>query len=267
MRNHLEARPDLLLWEALDPDDAAVEQARRLYETTQALDEQIPWKWIAAAVVARKSWRPGSWSPHLLLAAARAGKKSHRPVSGFAYAIHLPGYGGYLTYLGVDPRERGRGIGTRLIELSARVLQVDACCEGVSLPFVVWESRPPAADDEAGRRAWEARLGLFRRAGGWWVSGLTLHAVNYNRRQAEPLPLQLFLLPVDRPAEGFDDAALRGVAGGLLREVYGRRPGDPYHDRTLPPGCRPMLRPVAEALALTAGLSAPATNRDNAPHP
>jgi ribosomal protein S18 acetylase RimI-like enzyme len=243
--------PNLLLWEALDADDAVLEQVRQLYEATQEPDEQIPWKWIAGATLARKRWRPGAWAPHLVLAGTRLGKRA-QSVLGFTYGVHLPGYGGYLSYIGVDPARRRGGAGRRLVEVLVRLFQVDACCEGGELPFVVWESRPPAPGDEAGRRGWEARLGLWQRAGAWWVSGLTFHAVNYHRRKAPPVPLQLFLLPVARPAAEFGAGELRQVAGGLLNEVYRRGPGEVHYDLTLPPDCRPALRPVAESLALIA---------------
>jgi ribosomal protein S18 acetylase RimI-like enzyme len=242
---------DLICWEALDADDPAVEQARQLYETTQHPDEQIPWPWIRGAIERRADWRPGRWGTHLILAAMRGSKKKHGPVIGFANGLHLPDYGGYLPYIGVDPSVRGRGIGTRLVEAAILAMQFDACCEGNELPFVVWESRPPAVGDEAAIEAWRARLGLWRRAGAYWVGGLTFHAVNYKRRQAPPVPLALFLRPVARPAESFDESALRDVAAGLLREVYRRGPGDEHYQRTLPPGCRPVLRPVEEALGLT----------------
>src|SRR5947209_18274203 len=135
--------PALLLWEALDGDNPALEQARRLCEATQAPDEQIPWKWIAGAVEARKEWRPGSWAAHLVLAGPRPPTSPKRKredaqgvqgeVSGFAYGIHLPGYGGYLSYLGVDPQRRRGGVGRRLIEVTVRLLQVDAGWEGDEL--------------------------------------------------------------------------------------------------------------------------------------
>jgi ribosomal protein S18 acetylase RimI-like enzyme len=243
--------PELLLWEALDGDDPALEQARRLYEATQAPDEQVPWKWIAGKVEARRRWRPGAWAPHLVLAGPPPVRRTRAVVTGFAYGIHLPRYGGYLSYIGVDPAWRRGGVGRRMVEVLVRLLQADACCEGSELPFVVWESRPPAAHDEAGRRNWHARLGLWQRVGAWWVAGLDFHAVNYQRRKAPPVPQLLFLLPLDRPATSFDAAALRQVAVGLLRAVYRRGPGDPHYDRTLPRGCRPTLRPVAEAEAVT----------------
>jgi GNAT superfamily N-acetyltransferase len=231
-------------WEALDPGDPVLEQARRLYETTIDLAERIPWKWIADAVQSRVSWRPGGWSAHLLLAALGSPRK---PVVGFAYGIHLPDYGGYGCYLGVDPRFRRRGVGNRLLRLLIRILHVDAGCEGAPLPFVVWESRaprPPIPAEEQAR--WQARLRLFERVGARWISGLTFLAPNFSRRREPPVPLQLFLVPVETPAEQLDADALRGVAAGLMREVYGRDEGDPLFEQTLPPSCRPVLRPASD---------------------
>src|SRR5262249_14299239 len=117
------------------------------------------------------------------------------------------------------------------------------------LPFVVWESAPPVAGED--RSAWEAKLGLWRRAGGLWVGGLTLHAVNYTREGAPPLRLALFLRPVARPGGSFDAASLRQGGAGVLGEVYDREPGDEHWTRTLPRDCAPQLRPASEALGLT----------------
>jgi hypothetical protein len=61
------------------------------------------------------------------------------------------------------------------------------------------------------------------------------------------VPLQLFLLPVDSPASAFDTAVLRVVAAGLFERVYGRSLGDRLYDQTLPPGCRPVLKPARSA--------------------
>jgi GNAT superfamily N-acetyltransferase len=232
-------------WEALDPEDPAVDQARAVYEATLEQAERIPWEWIAGAVAGRAAWRPGTWSPHLLLAAPRLRRRAGRVV-GFAYGAHVPDYGGYACYLGVDPQHRGRGTGTRLLRLLVEVLKVDALCEGAALPFVVWESRAPgrdAAPEE--RRLWQARLRLFEGVGAWWVAGLTFYAPNFARRSEAPVPLQLFLVPVVTPADQWDADGLRGVAAGLLERVYGRHEGDRLFERTLPPDCRPTLRPVA----------------------
>ncbi len=232
-------------WEALDPAGPELRKARRLYETTLAAAERIPWDWIEEAVASRRTWRPGQWSGHLLLAGPRTPPGRARDVFGLAYGLHVPGYGGYACYLSVDPRQRRHGLGTRLLRLLTRVLQVDAGCEGVPLPFVVWESHAPTPDAPAEeRQLWQARLRLFERAGGWWVSGLTFLAPNFARRQEGPVPLELFLVTVDAPPERFTPEALREVAAGLLCGVYGRRPGDPLFEQTLPPECRPVLRPV-----------------------
>jgi GNAT superfamily N-acetyltransferase len=242
------AEAEVLCWELLDPDAPALAQARQLYEATQADAERIPWDWIREAVVARPRWRPGRWAAHLLVAAPRLNGRAAGPVTGFAYGIHVPGYGGYASYLGVDPRWRDRGTGTRLLRLLLRILQVDACGAGEPLPFMVWESRRPGVGAPAEEwDLWRARLRLFEKAGGWWVAGLTLWAPNFARRRGAAVPLQLFLVPVDTPTAAFDAAALREVAGGLLREVYGRSEGDPLFGRTLPPDCRPGLRPVSDA--------------------
>jgi GNAT superfamily N-acetyltransferase len=242
------AEAEMVCWELLDPAAPALEQTRQLYEATQAAAERIPWDWIREAVVSRPRWRPGQWAPHLLVAAPRLKQQATGRVTGFAYGIHVPGYGGYASYLGVDPRWRGRGAGTHLLRLLIRVLQVDACGAGEPLPFVVWESRRPDAEAPAEEwEMWRTRLRLFEKVGGWWVAGLTLWAPNFARRQGSAVPLQLFLVPVDTPRNGFDAVTLREVAGGLLCEVYGRSEGDPLFERTLPRDCRPELRPAAEA--------------------
>jgi GNAT superfamily N-acetyltransferase len=245
---------DIICWEALDSDDPALAAARRLYESAIEPAERIPWRWLESAVRRRRGWRPGEWSPHLLLAGGRRGS-----VAALAYGAHVPDFGGYACYLAVEPRRRRHGLGSRLLRLLMDVLRVDAAFEGVELPFVVWESHEPGpAAGEKERALWQARLRLFERVGARRVDGLTFFAPNFERRGGEPLPLRLFLVPRDRPAEAFDAAALRAVAAGLLEEVYGREPGDPLHRLTLPPDCAPVLRPVTTPPAATAAGSPPA---------
>jgi GNAT superfamily N-acetyltransferase len=239
---------DIVCWELLHPEDPALAEAHRLYETTLEPAERIPWEWIVQGVAARQHWRPGEWSRHLLLAARRSGRGAGSAPVGFAYGVHVPGLGGYACYLGVEKAHRGRGAGTRLLRLLLKVFEVDAVCEGTPLPFVVWESHRPEPD--APTEAWElwrARVRLFERVGARWISGLTFLAPDFERRARSPVPLQLFLIPVEAPVEAFDAAALRKVAAGLYRRVYGRGEGDPLFERTLS-GARPELRPPAEAL-------------------
>ncbi len=233
-------RDRILCWEALDPNDPALAEARRLYETAIDPEERIPWAWIESAVRERQGWRPGAWSPHLLLAGPRDG-----PVAGLAYGAHVPDFGGYACYLAVAAGARRLGVGGRLLRVLVEALRLDAAFEEVPLPFVVWESGEPAADAPLEERVrWEARLRLFARVGAWRVEGLTFFAPNFQRRGGEPVPLRLFLVPQEWPAAAFDGAALRELAAGLLEHVYGRAPGDRLHRLTLPPGCEPVLRPA-----------------------
>jgi hypothetical protein len=57
------------------------------------------------------------------------------------------------------------------------------------------------------------------------VAGLTFHAPSFASRSGPPVPLQLFLVPVEAPPEAFGAEALRALAAGLLVGVYGRQPG------------------------------------------
>jgi GNAT superfamily N-acetyltransferase len=245
---------EIICWEALDPGDASLEQARQLYEATLDPAERIPWRWIAGAVSSRAEWRPGGWSPHLLLAAPRRKRGGPGPVVGFAYGAHVAEYGGYACYLGVDPGERRRGVGTRLLRLLIQVFRVDAGCEGTALPFVVWESRqPPDGAREEQWDLWRARLRLFERVGAWWIAGLTFMAPSFTRGPERAVPLQLFLVPGDAAPDDFDADRLREVAAGLMRRVYGREAGDPLYDETLPLACRPTLQPIAALAAQSPG--------------
>jgi GNAT superfamily N-acetyltransferase len=240
----------VVCWEALDPGDPSLEQARHLYESTLGAAQRIPWRWIADAVSARTAWRPGGWSPHLLLAARRRKQRAPGTVVGFAYGAHVAEYGGYACYLGVDPEQRRRGVGTHLLRLLIEVFQVDAACEGTALPFVFWESRlPPDNAPEEQWELWRARLRLFERVGAWWVAGLTFMAPSFARAGEQAVPLQLFLVPVDTAPDKFDADRLRQVAAGLMRRVYGRDEGDPLFDETLRPSSPPTLAPVARVRA------------------
>jgi GNAT superfamily N-acetyltransferase len=235
--------PPTLCWELLDPRDPLLPPVRQLYESTQAEAERIPWEWLLRGVGRRRRWRPGRWSPHLLVAAQDADDPA--PL-GFAYGAHVPEFGGYICYLGVDPATRGRGVGSRLFLHFYDVLQVDASASAEPLPFVVWESRAPGPDaTDAERAMWQARLRHFARVGGWWIAGVTLQSPNYHD-DGPPVPLQLFLTPRQTPEERFDAIALRGVVDGLMRHVYGYERSDPRYRQTLPAACSPRLRPVTD---------------------
>jgi hypothetical protein len=82
--------------------------------------------------------------------------------------------------------------------------------------------------------------------GGQWIEGIDFHSPNFASEEddAPPVPLQLFVKPMNEPVGAFDADRLKQVTAGLHREVYHSVPGDVLHDLTLPPDCRPRLRPA-----------------------
>jgi GNAT superfamily N-acetyltransferase len=219
------------------PRDPALGPARRIYETTLDEDERIPWEWLARTPQRRADWNPGQRRPHIVVA------ESDRVV-GFGYGVFLPGYGGYVCYLGVDPAARGRGGGAGLFRILLELFEAAARESGSPLPFVIWESHPPADPD-----LWAARLRTFEKAGGLWVEGIDLLTPNYMREDAPPVGLQLFLRPYDEPAADFGADRLRAVATGLYQQIYRLDPEtDALAVETLARAVNPRLAPAVNAL-------------------
>jgi GNAT superfamily N-acetyltransferase len=233
-------------WELIDTSDPLLGGVRKLYEATQAQGERIPWEWLQRSVARRAAWRPGDRCPHLLVAAGRRADGKFGPAVGFAYGAHIPGYGGYLCYLGVAPAARRRGVATRLFEQFFRLLAVDAGAEGTGLPFVIWESRRPEPDaPPAARELWSARLHLFERVGGRRVEGVEFLSPDFEG-DGPPVPLQLFVKPMDEPTDSFNAARLVEVVRGLQQNVYRMGDDSALARQTLPPGLRPRLQPAKE---------------------
>jgi hypothetical protein len=245
-------RPEkLVCWEAFDPTDPMTRAAQRLYEETLDADERIPWMWIEKAVEGRAKSKPGGWSKHLLLAAPDGRTEDPDGLAGYAYGALIPGYGGYLCYLGVAEWARRLGVGTRLFEQFFRVCAVDAGSTGEPLPFVVWEShRPEPGAPPAAWELWTARARLFDRVGGLWIEGIDFLSPNFAEDDGDPVPLQLFVKPMDTPAAAFDADRLRQLVGGLHERVYRDEPGDELYEGTLTPGCHPRLVPARLAAAV-----------------
>ncbi|MCS7022135.1 MAG: GNAT family N-acetyltransferase [Gemmataceae bacterium] len=250
-------RERILVWETFDVNDPLTQAAGDLYEKTLAPEERIPWIWIEKAVEGRRRRKRhfhNEWTKHLLLAALESELEYQPRLAGYAYGAYLPGFGGYLCYLGVADWARRLGVGTRLMEQFIRQMAVDAGELGEPLPFVLWESRrPELADPEPAWQLWTARMRLFHRVGGWWIEGVNLLTPNFaaddeGEEDADPVPLQVFLRPVDEPATAFDSERLRQIVARLQQTVYRRGPGDELFDQTLPPGCQPRLRPALNAI-------------------
>jgi hypothetical protein len=248
------AASKVVVWEAFDVTDPMTLAASKLYEKTLAADERIPWMWIEQSVQDRTKSkpRPGGWSRHLLLAAPEGRQDDPEALAGYVYGALLPGYGGYLCYVGVADWARRMGVGGRLYDQFFKVLRVDAGELGESLPFVIWEShRPDPTAPASDWDNWTARTRLFDRVGGLWIDGVDFLSPNFaadeEDDEAPSVPLQLFIKPLDTPESAFTPERLREVVGGLHREVYRNEPGSRMYDKTLPPVCEPRLRPARAA--------------------
>ncbi len=237
----------IVCWEA-DATNAMTQAAGRLYERTLEPDERIPWAWVERSLAAGGKPNARGWSRHLLLAAPEGKTDDPAALAGYAYGAWLPGFGGYLCYLGVAETARRHGVGSRLMGQFFKVMAVDAGNAGEPLPFVVWESHQPGASaTDADWNLWTARTRLFDRVGGLWVEGVDFQSPNFADDDGPPVPLQLFMKPVDVPATAFDAARLTALVGGLHERVYKNKPGDALYVATLPPGTKPRLRPAKVA--------------------
>jgi len=226
--------------EILDVNDPILPAVQALYERTLDEDERIPWEWLARTPERRLAWTPGRRRPHLVIATPK--DEPDRPV-GFGYGVFLPGYGGYVCYLGVDAATRGRGTGTQLFRFLFRLIESAARLSAVPLPFIIWESHRPV---DSG--LWAARLRVFDKVGGLWARGIELHTPNYMRADAPPVRLQIFLRPGDEPAESLRGERLREAVLGLYDQIYRITPDDPLYQATVAGTVNPRLVPAVEAV-------------------
>lgn len=230
--------------EVCDPSDPMLAAVERLYHRTQNPNERIPWAWIARSLQAKADWQPGQPARHLILAHPERLNGEAGPLAGFLLSTFLPGFGGYVSYMGVAPKFRGRGIGTRLFEQAFKLLAADAGAIDELLPFVIWESRRPEPDAPPNCHSlWQARVKLFDRVGGLWAKGLELQTPNYSEgKPSGVVPLQLFAAPIDMSAR---QLALRNplrIADGLLQRVYRMTPDQPLYLETMNCVTKPRFR-------------------------
>lgn len=242
----------IVCWEPADVTSPMIRAAGRLYEQTLDPDERIPWVWIERSVANRE--RPTGptrdWVKHLILAAPAGRTDDPTALAGYVYGAFIPGYGGYLCYVGVADWARRLGVGTALFQAFFAAVRADAKAAGEPLPFAIWESHRPE-DDGA---LWTARTRLFERVGGYWVEGIDFLSPNFaSDDDLAAVPLQLFVKPEEEPLASFDADRLRGVIAGLHEEVYRNEPGDPHYEDTLTPDCDPRLVPATDAAAAPDG--------------
>jgi ribosomal protein S18 acetylase RimI-like enzyme len=203
--------------EIVRPDDPVLPAVRSLYEQSISPSERIPWDWLANTV----SGLPWHSRRSHLIVARRDSASSSRGVLGFVAGCYLPQYGGYLSYVAVNPKARGRGIGASLYRALIRRLRRTASAWERDLPCLVWDSRPPSPSDGLEARAnWESRLHLFKKIGGYWIEGIQFTSPNYLAPGSGDVPLEFFLKPVDTTATDFNEGRLRRIVRGLLKRVY-----------------------------------------------
>ncbi|QEL15659.1 GNAT family N-acetyltransferase [Limnoglobus roseus] len=222
-------------WEPTELGTPVLAAAERLYEGTIAAGERIPWMWIERAAGEKNVRRPTGWMKHLILATAGPNFDDPEALLGYAYGAFIPGFGGYICYVGVSEKARKQGVGSRLFESMFTAFAADATYAGESLPFVIWESHRPTADEgEAAHRLWNARVRAFEKVGGLWVEGLELITPDYdNEDPTASVPLQLFVKPIGDSVASFTAPRLRTIAKELMEKVYHEQPGDYFHDQTL----------------------------------
>jgi GNAT superfamily N-acetyltransferase len=233
--------------ELTSPDSIILNSARRLYESTLHPSERIPWESIERTIWAKATGSSACWNRHLLIA---GDPSSPRDVFGYLVATFFPGYGGYVSYMGVDQRARGRGVGTMLYRSAIQQLTHDAELVDETLPFVVWESLAPEDVDE--RTNWNARTSLFQRVGASWVEGIKLWTPDYDAGFGN-VPYQLFVRPVGEDHFHFTPGRLRKLVHDHYRRIYRQHPGDEHYDLTFAEHPQPRLRPANQAMACVPG--------------
>lgn len=221
--------------------------ARQLYERTLSPDERIPWVWIERTVANqdRPLGRSGDWVKHLILATPEGRTDDPNALAGYVYGAFIPGYGGYLCYVGVAEWARRLGVGTALFESFFEAMRADSLVIGEPLPFVIWESHRP---EFGGDNLWTARTRLFERVGGYWIEGVDFLSPNFaSDDDLASVPLQLFVKPEEESTSDFGAQRLREVIRGLHEQVYRNLPGDPLYDGTLTPDCELQLTAATDA--------------------
>lgn len=127
---------------------------------------------------------------------------------------------GFFVYIAIDQRYRMRGLGTRLLDFSRALLELDAMGTSTQCRAILFEcERVCDATTEADRVFRQDRLKYFAKRGGRVVSGTYVQPPNAPGLQ--PVPLNLMAYP------GSQDLDKPELVRGFYDVFFGVAPDDP----------------------------------------
>ena len=251
------SRQRIVVWEAFDVADPMTQAAGDLYEKTLPVDERIPWIWIEKSVESRTKTKPGKadgWTKHLLLAAPENRVDDPAALAGYVYGALIPN----LRRLPLLHRRRRLGPphGRRHAPVRSVLPADGGGCGRTRRAVAVRDLGEPPARSPTRRRATgtcgrRGRSSSIASAGTGWRASTSCRRTSRSEEETMRRRCRCSCSSSRSrdPAGAFDGDRLKQIVAGLHREVYQNEPGDPLHDRTLPPDC-----PAAPAPAKLAGL-------------
>jgi GNAT superfamily N-acetyltransferase len=195
--------------DVMNPNWPWFRQAMRIYEAAFPPEQRVPTEDMAAALERQPDDATGAGYFLVALDGVRVVGLS---TFHYGYRHKL----GFLGYLAVEERWRGRGIGALLYKATlARLQWCGQAGEGEGLDGMVFEvERPELAADPLERQRREQLIRFFTRMGARLVRGID-YRMPPILPYTEPVPMHLMLHPLS--AEPFTDGYLRRV----MAHIYG----------------------------------------------